>query len=867
MRRLIATRRRKLRPGAPSERPIGRAAASTRGDTADGEGQPGSRNGALASPSDAQAGLIPAGVTVAGGDVEALAAGSGVAVAAGASPGGRREGATEVVVGSRRTDSLAQGGGADPEVSVDRSLRSIILVGKDSAIQGYNLRAAELLAAKRGRPVAVGDSLLASFDSDDGSFAADLAVALDGGSVRHERVLRDVDGGTSWFDVQCDPVWGETGEIVGACVSFWPIDDRKKSEAALARLAAIVESSDDAITSETLDGIVLSWNPGAERLYGYAAREIEGQSTAILVPAERERELLEILARLRRGERIEPFETVRVRRDGQPIHVSLAISPIRDASGAIIGASTIARDVSARKQAEAQLREREQQYRSIFEATSDGLIIQDLQTGIVVGANPAACRMHGYTREEFVGLHPTTWVHPDDHDLIQEYARAVRAGGQFRGRRLHVRKDGSPLHVEVLGTTFTYLGKPHILCVVRDVSDQVRAREMLEQRVEERTRELSTLLAVSASVASTLELRPLLGVILDQLKAMVDYTSAAICSLRDDELTVLDYRGPFLREQVVHHRWPLAAAELAREVVRRREPLIIFDLQDDAVPGPEASSTTRDYLWKIVGESLSWMGVPLIVKEQVIGLVSLSHQDVNHYHPRHARLAMTIANQAAVAIENARLHEQALALAAIEERQRLARDLHDSVSQALYGIVLGVRTARTLLDRDPPRVIEPLDYVLSLAEAALAEMRTLIFELRPESLATVGLVAALTKRAASIRTRHSLNVRTDFCDEPPVSLDVKEAVYRIVQEALNNVIKHARATRVDLRLTYSPGELVLEVEDDGAGFDPARPFAGHLGLRSMRERAAHLNGTLQIDSAPGRGTRVAARIPVWPDES
>jgi signal transduction histidine kinase len=243
-------------------------------------------------------------------------------------------------------------------------------------------------------------------------------------------------------------------------------------------------------------------------------------------------------------------------------------------------------------------------------------------------------------------------------------------------------------------------------------------------------------------------------------------------------------------------------------------------------------------------------------------MLSASHSEPNYYTPRHAALALAIANQAAIAIENARLYEQAQELAAVEERQRLARELHDSVSQALYGIALGAHTARTLLDRDPEQVAEPLDYVLSLAEAGLAEMRALIFELRPESLEIEGLVSALTKQGAALHARHDITVQTDLSAEPALPLKVKQELYRIAQEALHNTVKHAHASQVDLRLCQTSEAVILEVCDDGRGFDPTASFPGHLGLHSMQERVKGLGGMLQIESAPGQGTCVRAHVPV-----
>ena len=137
----------------------------------------------------------------------------------------------------------------------------------------------------------------------------------------------------------------------------------------------------------------------------------------------------------------------------------------------------------------------------------------------------------------------------------------------------------------------------------------------------------------------------------------------------------------------------------------------------------------------------------------------------------------------------------------------------------------------------------------------------LVFELRPESLETEGLVLALTKQAAALQARHELVVATHLCDEPNLSLRVKQELYHIAQEAMHNTVKHARASQVVLRLAQTDGEVVLEVRDDGVGFDASASFPGHLGLHSMRERVANLGGAFQIESAQGAGTHICASIP------
>jgi signal transduction histidine kinase len=204
--------------------------------------------------------------------------------------------------------------------------------------------------------------------------------------------------------------------------------------------------------------------------------------------------------------------------------------------------------------------------------------------------------------------------------------------------------------------------------------------------------------------------------------------------------------------------------------------------------------------------------------------------------------------------------EQQARVAVLEERQRLARDLHDSVAQVLYSIGLGANSALSALEHDPPRTRSVLEYIKRLAEGGQAEMRALIFELRPDSISTDGLVAALNRLAEVLQTRHQIEVTSRFSEEPDISGDAKEALYRVAQEAANNIIKHARAGKVEMVLEAIDGQLCFEVSDNGVGFDAENDYPGHLGLRSMRERAAKNNARLTIKSSPGGGTKVEYRI-------
>ena len=209
------------------------------------------------------------------------------------------------------------------------------------------------------------------------------------------------------------------------------------------------------------------------------------------------------------------------------------------------------------------------------------------------------------------------------------------------------------------------------------------------------------------------------------------------------------------------------------------------------------------------------------------------------------------------------LRRQSAEIAASEERAHLARELHDSVTQALFSMTLITRSIELLLERDPAAAAERLGTLGELQRDALAEMRALIFELRPGSLERDGLVQAIRTHAAAVEGRTGLSIVVD-CTELPerLSLGTEDVLYRIGQEALHNVVKHAGATEARVTVATADGLAILTVEDDGVGFDPAAVQPGHLGIEGMRARAERTGGRLTIDSVPGHGTIIQASLPV-----
>jgi signal transduction histidine kinase len=384
----------------------------------------------------------------------------------------------------------------------------------------------------------------------------------------------------------------------------------------------------------------------------------------------------------------------------------------------------------------------------------------------------------------------------------------------------------------------------------------------------ERARELSALLEVARSLTSTLELEPLLGAIIDQAGVVAGYDGASVLTFEDGALRIIYRRGPDdadRRERLGVSVTPERGGLFLRYLEQRR-PLIIGDVRGD-------DPLARAYQKMMGGNPAdipylryvrAWMGVPLALGDRVIGVLVLAHSRPGYYTPHHAELVTAMASQAAVAIENARLYAASRQLAAMEERARLARELHDSVTQAVFSLGMLTRTAQVQHARGLPALGQTLDRIGALSAQALAELRALLFELRPAALTEEGLAGALPKLVAALQVRTETKLTYAGPETSPMRLppDVELCIFRIVQEALGNTIKHAGAKTARVQMDVAGDRLTVNVTDDGAGFDPNRPDPmpdtgrGGLGLGGMKERAAAAGITVDVQSAPGAGTRV-----------
>lgn len=327
---------------------------------------------------------------------------------------------------------------------------------------------------------------------------------------------------------------------------------------------------------------------------------------------------------------------------------------------------------------------KERPYQRIFEAMSDGLILNDMETGLVVEANPAAAAMHGYGRQEFIGLHPTTFMHPDSQRLFPDYIQTAQSGCTFQAEAVHLRRDGTPFQVEVRGVAFTHEQRPCLLSAIRDVSARVQNEQQLAQQMAAQIREQATL----------------------------------------------------------------------------------------------------------------------------------------------------------------------------QERQRLAQNLHDAVNQSLFSASLIAEVLPRLWLRNPEEARQSLEDLRRLTRGAMAEMRGLLAELRPLVLTDSDLGDLLRQLGDALTGRTNIPVQVTVMGRGSLPTDVQVAFYRICQEALNNIAKHAWADRVEIDLRYDTNAAELHIGDNGRGFDPTHVPAGHYGISMMHERAKAIGAELRVASQPGQGAEI-----------
>jgi signal transduction histidine kinase len=374
-----------------------------------------------------------------------------------------------------------------------------------------------------------------------------------------------------------------------------------------------------------------------------------------------------------------------------------------------------------------------------------------------------------------------------------------------------------------------------------------------------------TLRQTTAALTSTLDLGQVLNSLLTYLGQVIPYDSSAVFLQEKDGLRAMAVRGLPYPDQVLGHRFSLDN-EIFAQLYRTQQPIVL----DDAGTDPRFEG------WGGTGDIRGWMGVPLISRGECIGLMTLDSRQAATYTEAEAGVAQAFANAATAAINNAQLFDevstgreklQALSRRLVEvqeaERGHISRELHDETGQTLSSLLLGL----SLLEREahqPEAVITRALELEEMVDELLENLHRLAMNLRPASLDHLGLIPALEHYTEVFGRQHNLIVQFEAVGlaGERLSPTIETTLYRIVQEALTNVSRHAHASQVDVVLERRGGQVVTIVEDDGVGFDPETALkSGRLGLFGIQERAEMLGGTLTIESSSGAGTTIFVEVP------
>jgi signal transduction histidine kinase len=384
---------------------------------------------------------------------------------------------------------------------------------------------------------------------------------------------------------------------------------------------------------------------------------------------------------------------------------------------------------------------------------------------------------------------------------------------------------------------------------------------LLEKKVADRTHELATLNAIAASVSSSLNLSEIMADALQRIMEVTGMEHGVAYRIEGGEdgpmkngtnveeahLRLMAFRGFPFNYGDLGDKLPLRQS--AAGVAGRRGESVIWSLAE--LP---SESTLKERLATLGVEQV--IAIPLIAKGRLVGSLNLSTNHSRVYPPEQIALLNTIGQQIGVAVDNARLYERAKQTAIEAERSRLARELHDAVTQTLFSANLIADVLPRIWKRSPDEGMQNLEELRQLTRGALAEMRTLLLEMRPESLERTDIKSLLTQLADAFIGRVRVPVSLDIQGDCQLTHEVKLVFYRVAQEALNNIAKHSGARQVEVHLECEPGQMNMLIRDDGLGFNPATITPDHLGIAIMRERASSIGASLMINSEIGTGTTI-----------
>ena len=717
-----------------------------------------------------------------------------------------------------------------------------------------------------------------------------LAQKLDGAErTRYELEIIAKDGQRRTLEINSQ-LMVENGQPIGIQGIARDVTERKQAEerlhASQQQLSAIFDNALDAILVTDDEARYVDANQAACELLGVLRDRLIGMRVAdfsdpTLTPAEFERVWAAFLAEGEQRERehtlYRPDGTVRIVEYSAKAH----FLPHRHVS--------FLRDITERKRAEERTAALQRLSAAFSEAVtveqvaevviSQGMRVLEAHNGLIAIVDEANAQLRLISAyrvdEDYQERYRTLPL--DGPFLMQDTVRSGQPRWLETPEALAERypssfesmyRDGAqavaslPLVVEgkTIGgmnvtfatpRTFSLEDRAFMLAVAQQCAQALERARLYDAEREQRTL-AEALRDITVAINTTLNLDDVLDQILNNVNRVVPHDASEILLIEEGIARPRSSRGfnPARREALEQLELDISKTASLQEIIETRKPLLIPDVR--VYPGWVRTSVEDDS-----DGYHAYIGTPIFLHEQIIGFLNLFSHTPGFFNPSHAERLLLLAEPVATAIQNARLFEQARELAVLEERQRLARELHDAVSQTLFSANVMAEALPRLWKRQPERAMEKLEELSQLTRGAAAEMRTLLLELRPSMILKASLGELFEQLCRAVQGRKKIDCKVNLDEKDPQGIppDVHVALYRIAQESINNIIKHAQASQVTLDLRSTPERIELKIADNGRGFDPKKITSG-FGLGTMRERAQAIGATLEVRSTVGRGTEV-----------
>lgn len=695
---------------------------------------------------------------------------------------------------------------------------------------------------------------------------------------QHDFEFLRKDGSRMYALMETSPIFDDAGDYAGGIAGIQDITGRRRIEEALRKSEALLRETQQMASvggwELDLEASELFWTEEVYRIHQVPPGYQPSLETALAFYHPEDRPMLEaaIQGAISGGQPWD-LELRFITAEGNALWVR-AIGKAERRDGRAVRLSGTFQDVTERKRGELALRESEARWRLVTENSPDHVILLDTNLNIqfVNYTSP------GLTVSQLIGTPLHTYVQAEKQTEIKHILQHVLETGEPASYETEYEApDAETIYYESRVVRRLLDEKVVGLAVnARDITAHKRAERALREateaaqraqvaeqarrkEAEQRRRVAESLTGALAALNSNKPLDQVLDYIAAEARDRLNNQAVAVYQVDSarDSLILHSAQGQ-MADEMLAPLFPEVGGALS-QTVNSRQPVRI-----DASPADWSTGYTTHSFQAL-------LATPIIVKDEVYGGLLLGRSQARAFTEEEVSLATAFADQIALAVQNARLREQVEQAAAAAERNRLARDLHDSVTQALFSASLVAEVLPQVWRRDPEEALEGVAELRILTRGALAEMRTLLLELRPAALVESRLDDLLRQLTEAIASRTHLSIASTFEPIPALPSEVHITFYRVAQEALNNVVKHANARQVTLELRASPtlnttepenwrGQIVLHIKDDGCGFDPNKTAPGQLGLAIMHERAESVGALLSLQSQPGHNTQITL---VW----